>query len=121
MESQYCGGNADSRLEELGGKRLHTLGLGDDSDYIEDDFDALFKSLIELLSSLNNNSEAVSKAEQNTNKGTNTEKNDAKAVSVSVPKKKINSLIWDLFVFADFWLGKQSRLLSSPSCIILQR
>ncbi len=85
------GKNADARLEELGGRRLHALGLGDDSDCIEDDFDAWSKSLIESLSSLDTDSKAVDKTEQNANKGKNIVSSDAKAVSASVPKEnKIN-------------------------------
>jgi sulfite reductase alpha subunit-like flavoprotein len=46
------GKKADARLEELGGKRIHALGLGDDSECIEDDFDSWSKSLIETLAKL---------------------------------------------------------------------
>ena len=40
----------DQRLAELGAKRLHPLGLGDDSDCIDDDFDQWSAALIETLS-----------------------------------------------------------------------
>ena len=53
------GKNADVRLEELGGKRIHALGLGDDSECIEDDFDSWSRSLIETLSKVDDTTEAV--------------------------------------------------------------
>jgi hypothetical protein len=107
LNYNIVGKNADARLDELGGKRLHALGLGDGSDCIEDDFDSLSKSLIETLSSLDNNSEAVGKAEQNTNKGANIENIDAKAVSVSVLRetKKWFHLYW-ICLFLQIWQGK---------------
>ena len=40
----------DQRMEQLGGKRIQELGLGDDSDCIEDDFDNWTAELIESLS-----------------------------------------------------------------------
>jgi len=42
---------ADARLAELGAQRLYPLGLGDDSDCIDDDFDAWSKSFLEALQS----------------------------------------------------------------------
>ena len=40
----------DQRMEELNATRLHPLGLGDDSDCIDDDFDQWSAKLIETLS-----------------------------------------------------------------------
>jgi NADPH-ferrihemoprotein reductase len=40
----------DQRMTELGAKRLHSLGLGDDSDCIDDDFDQWTAGLLEILS-----------------------------------------------------------------------
>ena len=40
----------DQRMEELGGTRLHPLGLGDDSDCIDDDYDQWSADLVETLS-----------------------------------------------------------------------
>ena len=40
----------DQRMEELGATRLYPLGLGDDSDCIDDDFDQWSADLIETLS-----------------------------------------------------------------------
>ena len=40
----------DQRMEELGGTRLQPIGLGDDSDCIDDDYDQWSADLIETLS-----------------------------------------------------------------------
>jgi NADPH-ferrihemoprotein reductase len=63
------GKKADARLEELGGKRIHALGLGDDSECIEDDFDSWSKSLIETLAKLD--SQDVNMVVDNASKGEN--------------------------------------------------
>ncbi len=39
----------DKRLEELGGKRAFPLGLGDDGDCIEDDFDTWMESFLKFI------------------------------------------------------------------------
>lgn len=65
------GKKADSRLKELGGNRIHALGLGDDSDCIEDDFDSWSKSLIETLVRLD--SQDVNTAVDNTSIGEESE------------------------------------------------
>jgi len=45
--------NLDKRLEELGAIRVHKLGLGDDSECIDDDFDTWQDSFIEYLTNAN--------------------------------------------------------------------
>lgn len=74
------GKHIDQRMEELGGERIHELGLGDDSDCIEDDFDNWTSRLIESLSSGADANEANESDESAQKKNSDTLNADAGAV-----------------------------------------
>jgi NADPH-ferrihemoprotein reductase len=85
--------NLDKRLEELGGKRIYPLGLGDDGDCLEDDFDRWMEGFLTLIRKQSQPAQDTSTEQE----GDNDNDNGVPASEAS----PFTALVEDVMIFAN--------------------